>query len=124
MLPSELQGEGTRQAQATKLFRALIFFIFLIVFHFFLFFSPLRFDAFFDLAISAQKGAKIPPFKKVPKTEALAKEQGLSSMTSFFSAKKAPGRPAKKRRMLGARLTKKARPWLRPRLLLWLSPSS
>ena len=96
MLPSELQGEGTRQAQATKLFRALIFFIFLNFFHFFLFFSPLRFDAFFDLAISAQKGAKMPPFKKVPKTEALAKEQGLSSMTSFFSAKKAPGRPAKK----------------------------
>jgi len=54
----------------------------------------------------------MPPYKKVPKTEALAKEQGLSSMTSFFSAKKAPGRPAKKRRMLGARLTKKARPWL------------
>jgi hypothetical protein len=38
----------------------------------------------------------MPPFKKIPKTEAAAAAQGLASMTSFFSAKKSPGRPAKK----------------------------
>ena len=36
------------------------------------------------------------PFRKFPKTEAAAAAQGLASMTSFFSAKKSPGRPAKK----------------------------
>ena len=34
--------------------------------------------------------------KKFPKTEAAAAAQGLASMTPFFSAKKSPGRPAKK----------------------------
>ena len=38
----------------------------------------------------------MPPFKKFPETEAAAAAQGLASMTSFFSAKKPPGRPAKK----------------------------
>ena len=38
----------------------------------------------------------MPPFKKFPKTEAAAAAQGLASMTPFFSAKKSPGRPAKK----------------------------
>jgi hypothetical protein len=38
----------------------------------------------------------MPPFKKFPKTEAAAAAQGLASMTSFFSAKKSLGRPAKK----------------------------
>ena len=38
----------------------------------------------------------MPPFKKFPKTEAAAAAQGLASMTSFFSAKKSPGGPAKK----------------------------
>jgi hypothetical protein len=116
MLPSELQGKGTRQAQATKLFRALIFFIFLIFFHFFLFFSPLRFYKFFRFSDQCTKRRQMPPFKKVPKTEVLAKEQ--------LARRKPPVGLPKKRRMLGARLTKKARPWLRPRLPLWLSPSS
>ena len=35
------------------------------------------------------------PPKKFPKTEEAAKEQGLSSMTSFFSLKPKPGRPTK-----------------------------
>ena len=35
------------------------------------------------------------PPKKLPKTEEAAKEQGLSSMTSFFSLKPKPGRPTK-----------------------------
>ena len=35
------------------------------------------------------------PPKKRPKTEEAAKEQGLSSMTSFFSLKPKPGRPTK-----------------------------
>ena len=35
------------------------------------------------------------PPKKLPKTEEAAKEQGLSSMTSFFSPKRKPGRPTK-----------------------------
>ena len=38
----------------------------------------------------------MPPLKKIPKTEAAAAAQGLASMTPFFSAKKSPGRPAKK----------------------------
>jgi hypothetical protein len=39
----------------------------------------------------------MPLFKNFPKTEAAAAVQGLASMTPFFSAKKAPGWPAKKR---------------------------
>jgi hypothetical protein len=38
----------------------------------------------------------MPPFKNFPKTEAAAAAQGLASMTSFFSAKKALSRPDKK----------------------------
>ena len=35
------------------------------------------------------------PPKKLPKTEEAAKEQGLSSMTPYFSPKAKPGRPTK-----------------------------
>jgi hypothetical protein len=38
----------------------------------------------------------MPPFKRFPKTEAAAAAQSLASMTLFFSAKKSPGRLAKK----------------------------
>jgi hypothetical protein len=50
----------------------------------------------------------MPPFKKIPKTEAAAAAQGLASMTSFFSAKKFPGRPAKKTPKSGRPAAEKA----------------
>jgi hypothetical protein len=76
----------------------LITFIFPVFFSYFPFFcSRPSNDAFFKLAIGGQKGAKqCPLLQKNPKTEAAAAAQGLVSMASFFSAKKSPGRPAKK----------------------------
>ena len=50
----------------------------------------------------------MPPFKKIPKTEAAAAALGLASMTSFFSAKKLPGRPAKKTPKSGRPAAEKA----------------
>ena len=67
----------------------------------------------------------MPPFKKIPKTEAAAAALGLASMTSFFSAKKLPGPgnliTAKKTPKSGrpaAEKPKRPRPRLRLRKLL------
>jgi hypothetical protein len=50
----------------------------------------------------------MPPFKKIPKTEAASAAQGLASMAPFFSAKKSPGRPAKKTPKSGRPAAEKA----------------
>ena len=50
----------------------------------------------------------MPPFKKIPKTEAAAAAQGLARMTSFFSAMKSPCRPAKKTPKYGHPAAEKA----------------
>jgi hypothetical protein len=55
-------------------------------------------DTNINLAVVLQKGyksVKMAPPKKLPKTEEAAKEQGLSSMASFFSPKTKRGRPTK-----------------------------
>ena len=45
------------------------------------------------LAISRTKRAKIPPFKRLPKSEVAATEQGLDPITQFFKPKTKAGRP-------------------------------
>ena len=38
----------------------------------------------------------MPPFKGLPKSESAARDQGLVTLTSFFTVKQSRGRPTKK----------------------------
>jgi hypothetical protein len=52
----------------------------------------IQIDTISKLAVDTLERAKMPPFKGLPKSEAIAKSQGLASMMDFFSVKKKSGR--------------------------------
>ena len=56
----------------------------------------IQIDTISKLAVDTLERAKMPPFKGLPKCEAIAKSQGLASMMDFFSVKKKSGRPPQK----------------------------